>query len=121
MSKRKATTRFGRLAAGLLILCAGLWLAFPASLARAVPGPSQHGVPAIRTWENYFGVSILPSGRSIVVGDKGLVMSSDDQGKTWSRQQLKNGLTPFDLYSVAFTPDGSSGLIAGDSMDGASR
>src|SRR5579859_7505343 len=115
MRERKGMIRAGALAAELLALCAGLWLSIGAGVARAVPEESQHKVgPINRSWENYFGVSILPSGRAIVVGDQGLVMSSDDQGKTWTRQQLKNGLTPFDLYSVAFTPDGAKGWIAGD-------
>jgi len=68
----------------------------------------------LRTWENYFGVAILPSGRGIVVGDKGLLMTSDDKGQTWSRQQLRKGTTAFDLYSVAFTADGSQGWAVGD-------
>ena len=115
MRKQQSVIRTGALAAGLLALCAGLWLSFATGVARATPEETQHKTgPIDRTWENYFGVSILPSGRAIVVGDKGLVMASDDQGKTWTRQQLRNGLTPFDLYSIAFTPDGAKGWIAGD-------
>jgi photosystem II stability/assembly factor-like uncharacterized protein len=115
MRKRKGLLKTGAQAAGLLVLCAGLWLSFASGVARAIPEESQRNAgPTNRTWENYFGVSILPSGRAIVVGDKGLVMTSDDQGKTWTHQQLRNGLTPFDLYSIAFTPDGAKGWIAGD-------
>jgi photosystem II stability/assembly factor-like uncharacterized protein len=115
MRKRKGMIGAGALAAGLLALCAGLWLSFVIGVARAVPEqPPRNAGPINRSWENYFGVSILSSGRAIVVGDKGLVMISDDQGKTWTHQQLKNGLTPFDLYSIGFTPDGAKGWIAGD-------
>lgn len=67
-----------------------------------------------RSWESYYGVTILPTGRVVLVGDKGLVMTSDDQGKTWRRQQLKKGLKYYDLYSVAFTPDGSRGWLVGN-------
>jgi photosystem II stability/assembly factor-like uncharacterized protein len=96
-------------------LCACLWLSLAANQVQAVAEAQQAASgPANRTWENYFGAAILSSGRAIVAGDKGLVMTSDDQGKTWSRQQLRNGDTPFDLYSVAFSPDGAKGWIAGD-------
>jgi photosystem II stability/assembly factor-like uncharacterized protein len=74
---------------------------------RAVPQPD-------RSWESYYGVTILPSGRTIVVGDKGVVMISDDGGKTWTRQTLKKGWKYYDLYSVAFARDGSHGWVVGD-------
>ncbi len=74
---------------------------------RAMPQPD-------RSWESYYGVTILPSGRAVVVGDKGVVMTSDDGGKTWARQTLKKGWKYYDLYSVAFAPDGSHGWAVGD-------
>jgi photosystem II stability/assembly factor-like uncharacterized protein len=113
MRRRRGLIASGALTIAALFAC---WqLSFPARVAQAVAEAPQHNAgSAGRTWENYFGVAILSSGRAIVVGDKGLVMATDDQGKTWSRQQLKSGDTPFDLYSIAFTPDGSRGWIAGD-------
>jgi photosystem II stability/assembly factor-like uncharacterized protein len=83
-------------------------------VAAAAPGGQPPAVQSERTWENYFGVAILPSKRVVVVGDKGVVMISDDQGRTWTRQQLKNGVEYSNLYSVAFTADGSSGWAVGD-------
>ncbi|HVN89675.1 MAG TPA: YCF48-related protein [Candidatus Binataceae bacterium] len=115
MSKKVGLVRAVAGSVALIALSACLWLSYTAGTAKAAPEeqpPTYH--PVDRTWENYFGATILSSGRAIVVGDKGLVMTSDDKGKTWSRQQLKNGLTPFDLYSVAFTSDGAVGWIAGD-------
>jgi len=41
-------------------------------------------------------------------------MTTDNQGQTWTRQQFKQGLKYDDLYSVAFTTDGSSGWAVGD-------
>ncbi|HZP44491.1 MAG TPA: YCF48-related protein [Candidatus Binataceae bacterium] len=70
--------------------------------------------PAVRTWENYFGVAILPDGRAVVVGDQGLIMYSDDRGKTWTRQNLSKDQELYDLYSVGFTSDGSRGWAVGD-------
>jgi photosystem II stability/assembly factor-like uncharacterized protein len=67
-----------------------------------------------RSWESYYGVAILPSGRAVVAGDKGVIMATDDGGRTWTRQQLKRGPKYYDLYSVAFTKDGSRGWVVGD-------
>lgn len=67
-----------------------------------------------RSWESYYGVTILSSGRAIVAGDKGVIMTTDDGGRTWTRQTLKKGAKYYDLYSLAFTPDGSRGWVVGD-------
>jgi photosystem II stability/assembly factor-like uncharacterized protein len=75
--------------------------------SKATPQPD-------RPWESYYGVTILPSGQVVVAGDKGVVMSTDDGGRTWTRQVLKKGHKNYDLYSVAFTPDGSRGWVVGD-------
>jgi photosystem II stability/assembly factor-like uncharacterized protein len=95
-----------------LVLCAGLLtIGWPA----AAPAADGEGIgPASRPWENYFGVSILPGDRTIVVGDKGVVMSSTDKGGTWTRIQLTKNSQYLDLYSAAFTPDGSRGWAVGD-------
>jgi photosystem II stability/assembly factor-like uncharacterized protein len=97
-------------------LCVGILCAAMAGAASA-RGELQARPQPDRSWESYFGVAILSSGRTIVVGDKGLVMTSDDAGRTWTRHHLKKGLKYYDLYSVAFTPDGSRGWAVGD--DGA--
>ncbi len=94
------------LSAGILCTTlAGVSLA--TSGLKAAPQPD-------RSWESYFGVTILPSGRTVVAGDKGVIMTTDDGGRTWTRQLLKKGPKYYDLYSVAFTPDGSRGWVVGD-------
>jgi photosystem II stability/assembly factor-like uncharacterized protein len=94
-------------------LCAALLSAVVTGVASASKALKAAPQPD-RSWESYYGVTFLPSGRAVVVGDKGVVMTSDDGGRTWTRQALKRGAKYFDLYSVAFTPDGSRGWAVGD-------
>ena len=116
MARRLFAMMAGVTSALVLLLCAGLWLGLAPTAARATVDGPQGAASRLpeRTWENYFGVAILPSGRAIVVGDKGIVMTSEDKGQTWSRRQLAKGPALFDLYSVAFAPDGSHGWVVGD-------
>src|SRR5215469_1102355 len=79
-------------------LCVGILCVAMAGAASA-SGELKAGPQPDRSWESYFGVTILPSGRAIVVGDKGVVMTSDDAGRTWTRQHLKRGSKYYDLYS----------------------
>lgn len=94
-------------------ITAGLWL-LCSSMALATQGGQPGEGIASRSWENYFGVAMLQPNRIVVVGDKGIVMTSDDQGHTWARRQLQKGGKFFDLYSVSFAPDGTSGWVVGD-------
>src|SRR5208282_3400209 len=94
-------------------LCAGVLCAAVTGVASATGGLTATPQPD-RSWESYFGVTILPSGRAVVAGDKGVIMTTDDGGRTWTRQMLKKGFKYYDLYSVAFTPDGSRGWAVGD-------
>ncbi|MBV8054251.1 MAG: hypothetical protein JOZ29_14655 [Deltaproteobacteria bacterium] len=89
------------------VLCVAVGVALATNGSKAAPQPD-------RSWESYFAVAILPSGRTVVAGDKGVVMTTDDGGRTWSRQRLKSGPKYYDLYSMAFTPDGSRGWAVGD-------
>jgi photosystem II stability/assembly factor-like uncharacterized protein len=93
-------------------LCAGVLYACVAGVAAA--DASNAAPQPDRSWESYYGVAILPTGRVVVAGDKGVVMTTDDGGRTWTRQELKRGPKYFDLYSVAFTPDASRGWAVGD-------
>src|SRR5437763_15689919 len=97
-----------RAALSVALLCAPVTAAVSATNGlKARPQPD-------RSWESYYGVSILPSGRAIVAGDKGVIMTTDDGGRSWTRQILKKGYKYYDLYSIAFTPDGSQGWVVGD-------
>ncbi len=94
--------------------CAGVLCAALAGVASATNAMQRAAPQPDRSWENYFGIAILPSGRAIVVGDKGVVMTTDDGGRTWTREPLRKGDKYYDLYSVAFTSEGLRGWIVGD-------
>ena len=114
MARRPFAMMAGVASAWIVLWSAAGWLSPRMARAAAEGPPAAASQLPLRTWENYFGTAILPSGRGIVVGDKGLVMTSDDKGQTWSRRQLRKGPNAYDLYSVAFTPDGSQGWAVGD-------
>ena len=76
-------------------------------------------VSGAHPWQALYGVAIRPDGSIYIVGSKGLLMVSDDQGKSWNEQVLheRDGNVLFqdrDLYAIQFTPDGKSGWIAGE-------
>src|SRR5262249_1562282 len=100
-----------------LVWCAALW-ASVLWLTGVLTASADSGLKALpqpdRSWESYYGVVILPSGRAVVAGDKGVIMTSDNGGRTWTRQQLQKGHKYYDLYSAAFTPDAARGWAVGD-------
>ena len=54
--------------------------------------------------------------RWLVVGASGVLLTSDDDGKTWTRTQLAK-IYPFswlDLFSIRFAPDRVNGWISGE-------
>jgi photosystem II stability/assembly factor-like uncharacterized protein len=64
----------------------------------------------------FYGVASLPSGRWLVAGASGALLTSDDNGKTWTRTQLAKTY-PFswlDLFSIRFAPDRVNGWISGE-------
>lgn len=76
-------------------------------------------VSGAHPWQALYGVAIRPDGSIYIVGSKGLLMVSDDHGKSWNEQVLheRDGNVLFqdrDLYAIQFTPDGKSGWIAGE-------
>jgi photosystem II stability/assembly factor-like uncharacterized protein len=97
-------------------ICVALWLGVALTAVRAVADQADAAPARLRerTWENYYGVAILPPDRAIIVGDKGVVMTSNDRGQTWTRRQLSKANRLYDLYSIAFAPGGKRGWIVGD-------
>ena len=65
-------------------------------------------------WDSLFGVAFGATGNPFVVGAKGTLLESHDDGKTWTRRQLGDPVEPRDLYSVRFAPDGKTGWIVGE-------
>jgi photosystem II stability/assembly factor-like uncharacterized protein len=65
-------------------------------------------------WDSLFGVAFGLAGSPVVVGAKGTLLESQDDGKTWTRRQLGDSVEPHDLYSVRFAPDGKTGWIVGE-------
>ncbi len=66
--------------------------------------------------DEFYSVASLPSGRWLVVGASGVLLTSDDDGKTWTRTQLAK-IYPFswlDLFSIRFAPDRVNGWISGE-------
>ena len=64
----------------------------------------------------FYSVTSLPSGKWFVVGASGVFLTSDDDGKTWTRTQLAK-IYPFswlDLFSIRFAPDRVNGWISGE-------
>ncbi len=114
MGRRKPMRGVGGVALRRLILCLVL-CACVGSIASAYATTTASGAgQTARPWESYYGVAISSAGRAIIVGDKGVVITSDDQGRSWKRNQLNNSGKFYDLYSVAFTSDGAHGWIVGD-------
>lgn len=65
-------------------------------------------------WDSLFGVAFGATGNPFVVGAKGTLLESHDDGKTWTRRQLGDPVEPRDLYSVRFAPDRKTGWIVGE-------
>ena len=86
-----------------------------ASLA-ATGATGRSASEAFGPTDAFYSVTSLPSGRWLVVGASGVLLTSDDNGKTWTRTQLAK-IYPFswlDLFSVRFAPDRVNGWISGE-------
>jgi photosystem II stability/assembly factor-like uncharacterized protein len=83
-----------------------------AALGTSSRGSSQAFGPT----DAFYGVASLPSARWCVVGASGVLLTSEDNGKTWTRTQLAKTY-PFswlDLLSIRFAPDRVNGWISGE-------
>src|SRR5579863_6403915 len=97
--------------AGLLMVLAG-----GVAARGAVEGVTRTGAPP---WLSLFGVAIRPDNSIYIVGSKALLLTSPDQGKTWTQRLIKEreGSDLFqdrDLYAICFSPGGKIGWIVGE-------
>jgi photosystem II stability/assembly factor-like uncharacterized protein len=86
-----------------------------ASLA-AMGAPGRSSSQPFGPSDAFYSVASLPSGRWCVVGASGVLLMSDDDGKSWTRTQLAK-IYPFswlDLFSIRFAPDRVNGWISGE-------
>ena len=95
----------------LLIVAAGA-----AGARAAIEGIPRTSAPS---WLSLFGVAIEPDNSIFIVGSKGLLLTSTDQGKSWLQRTIKEreGTDLFqdrDLYAIRFTPSGKIGWIVGE-------
>lgn len=98
------------------VLAAAVFIGAAAVSSGAVNGKRVSGAPP---WLSLYGLAIRPDGSIYVVGSKGLLMVSSDEGKSWSSQVLheRAGNVLFqdrDLYAIQFSPDGKSGWVVGE-------
>jgi photosystem II stability/assembly factor-like uncharacterized protein len=70
--------------------------------------------PVVGQWDSLFGVAFGSPGNAFVVGAKGTLLESDNDGVTWKRHQLGDPVAPYDLFSIRFAPDGKTGWIVGE-------
>jgi photosystem II stability/assembly factor-like uncharacterized protein len=86
-----------------------------ASLA-AMGASSRGSSQVFGPTDAFYSVASLPSARWYVVGASGVLLTSEDNGKTWTRTQLAKTY-PFswlDLFSIRFAPDRVNGWISGE-------
>jgi photosystem II stability/assembly factor-like uncharacterized protein len=97
--------------AGLLMVVAGA-----VGARAAVEGIKRTDAPV---WLSLFGVAIRPDNTIFIVGSKGMLLTSSDQGKNWLQRTLKEREGPElfqdrDLYGIHFTSGGKVGWIVGE-------
>jgi photosystem II stability/assembly factor-like uncharacterized protein len=105
-------SRWGVSAPGLLA-AAALFV----SLGVAAAAPSRGtGAGLVTRWDSFFSVAFLPSGKCYVVGAQGALLTSTDNGQTWTRRAIaeRGDLSWSDLYSIRFAGDGQTGWIGGE-------
>jgi photosystem II stability/assembly factor-like uncharacterized protein len=102
------------LSALLALLCSGAFAQATASDGQSAAAPEWVRVEA-PTDANLYAVHFADPRQGWIVGQKGLILHTEDGGKTWIKQD--SGLTNSDLYSVFFL-DSQNGWTCGDIGDG---
>jgi len=75
--------------------------------AKGIPEKSENTGP--RPWEPLYGVAIH-SGTWFIVGARGVMLTTSDQGKTWHRRSLVDR----DFYCIRFSPSGERAWVTGE-------
>jgi photosystem II stability/assembly factor-like uncharacterized protein len=75
--------------------------------AKGIPEKTASTGP--RPWEPLYGVAIH-NGTWFIVGARGLILTTNDMGKTWHRRSLVDR----DFYCIRFSPDGKVAWIIGE-------
>jgi photosystem II stability/assembly factor-like uncharacterized protein len=71
--------------------------------------PEKTDTMGPRPWEPLYGIAVH-NGTWFIVGARGVVLTTSDQGKTWHRRSLIDR----DFYCIRFTPDGKRAWITGE-------
>jgi photosystem II stability/assembly factor-like uncharacterized protein len=108
---------FRRGASWRIALALGVWLVILLSLPHTSWAEAD-GTPPVRSFEDLYSVAVT-SMAEWVVGSKGLVLVSFDEGQSWRRRALRERdggpeLQDLDLLTIRFAPDGITGWIGGE-------
>lgn len=63
-----------------------------------------------RPWESLFSATIKQDGSWVIAGNRGLILTSADHGKSWHRRSIIDR----DLYSLRFSPDEKEAWAVGE-------
>jgi photosystem II stability/assembly factor-like uncharacterized protein len=101
------------------ILTLGIGVALyvtPARSAAMATDRDEAGWGPVRPWDSLYSVTVLPSGKWMVVGAEGVLLTSLDGGQSWTRRRLakRGDLSWYDLFSIRFAGDGRTGYIGGE-------
>jgi photosystem II stability/assembly factor-like uncharacterized protein len=83
-------------------------------ISLALLAPRACAGPVAGSWDSLFGVDFAGTDHAFVVGSKGLLLESDDAGKSWITRRLGQTVRAYDLYGVRFDRDGTDGWIVGE-------
>ena len=88
----------------------------PLAAPPAAANPDEAGWGPVRPWDSLYSVTVLPSGKWLSVGAEGVILTSTDGGRTWTRDRLaqRGDLSWYDLFSIRFAGDGQTGYIGGE-------
>lgn len=101
---------------GMPAIVAAAIFALAAASASGAGSVAGGRAGVIRPWDALYSVAFLPSGKCYVVGAEGVLLTSTDGGRSWTRGKLAElgDLSWSDLYSIRFASDGRTGWVSGE-------